>query len=117
MRSSYAILFANGAPREATGGGAPTSLTSQPDRFLFIVSRTNEKLASYLQHHFSGDTTVKVVIDRRFGERRQHPADIVPERRRADRRSRPHIDKDLRLTSFAIVTLPEPEPQREPFSL
>ena len=76
-----------------------------------------EKLASYLQHHFSGDTTVKVVIDRRFGERRQHPADIVPERRRADRRSRPHIDKDLRLTSFAIVTLSEPEPQRDPFSL
>jgi len=110
-------LFANGAPREATGGGAPTSLTSQPDRFLFIVSRTNEKLASYLQHHFSGDTTVKVVIDRRFGERRQHPADIVPERRLADRRSRPHIDKDLRLTSFAIVTLSEPEPQRDPFSL
>ena len=114
---SYAILFADGGPQEATGGGAPTSLTSQPDRFLFVVSRTNTKLANYLQHHFSGDMTVKIVIDRRFGERRRHTADIVPERRRGDRRSRPHVDKELRLTSFAIVTLPEPKPQRDPFSL
>jgi hypothetical protein len=98
-------------------GGAPTSLTSQPDRFLFVVSRTNTKLANYLQLHFSGDTTVKVVIDWRFGERRQHTVDIVPERRRADRRSRPHVDKELRLTSFAIVTLPAPERRRDPFSL
>ena len=117
VRSSYAILFANGAPREATGGGAPTSLTSQPDRFLFIVSRSNAKLANYLQQHFSGAATVRVVIDRRFGERRQQTTDIAPERRRADRRSRPYVDKELRLTSFAIVTLSEPEPQRAPFIL
>ena len=61
--------------------------------------------------------TVKIVIDRRFGERRGHTADIAPERRREDRRSRPHVDEELRLTSFAIVTLPEPKPQRDPFSV
>jgi hypothetical protein len=74
------------------------------------------KLASYLQHHFTGDTTVRVIVDRRHGERRRQTAQIDAERRRADRRSRPHVDKELRLTSFAIVTLPEPGPQREPFS-
>jgi hypothetical protein len=103
-------LFANAARQEETGKGPATALTNPPDRFLFIVSRTNAKLATYLQQHFSGDTTVRVVVDRRFEERRQQTADTVPDRRRADRRSRPHVDKELRLTSFAIVTLPEPEP-------
>jgi hypothetical protein len=103
-------LFADAAPREAIGGGTPTALTSPPDRFLFVVSRTNAKLASYLQNHFSGDGTVQVVVDRRHGERRQQSTDIATERRRADRRSRPHVDKELRLTSFAIVTLPGPDP-------
>ena len=100
-----AILFPDAAPREETGGGSPTDLTGPPDRFLFIVSRRNAKLASYLQHHFTGDATVQVVVDRRDGERRQQTADVATDRRRADRRSRPHVDKELRLTSFAIVTL------------
>jgi hypothetical protein len=108
-------LFADAG--DAIGGDAPMALTSPPDRFLFIVSRGNAKLASELQHHFTGDTTVQVVVDRRYGERRQRSADITADRRRADRRTRPHVDKELRLTSFAIVTLPEPEPQRAPFSL
>jgi hypothetical protein len=103
-------LFANAARQEETGKGAATALTNPPDRFLFIVSRTNAKLATYLQQHFSGDTIVRVVVDRRFEEQRQQTADTVPDRRRADRRSRPHVDKELRLTSFAIVTLPVPEP-------
>ena len=103
-------MFVDASPREAIGGGAPTALTSQPDCFLFIVSRTNAKLASYLQKHFSGDATVQVVVDRRYGERRHQSTDIATERRRAaDRRSRPHVDKELRLTSFAIVTLPAPD--------
>jgi hypothetical protein len=97
-------VFADAAPRE--GGIAPTALTSPPDRFLFIVSRGNAKLASYLQKHFTGDTTVRVVVDRRHGERRRQSADIATDRRRADRRTRPHVDKELRLTSYAIVTLP-----------
>ena len=85
---------------------APTTLTGTPDRFLFIVSRGDARLANYLQQHFTGDTTVQVLVDRRHGERRQRATDIVPDRRRADRRSRPHVDRELRLTSFAIVTLP-----------
>jgi hypothetical protein len=107
-------LFANASQ---AGEGAPLSLTTPPDRFLFIVSRGNAKLASELQQHFSGNTTVQVVVDRRFGERRQQSTGATPERRRADRRTRPHVDKELRLTSFAIVTLPEPEVQRPPLIL
>jgi hypothetical protein len=87
------------------------------NRFLLIVSRGNEALAAYLEQHFKGDSTVEVTIDRRQGERRQRPRgplvtppDSSPERRRNDRRSHPEVDNELRLTSFAIVTLP-PEPK------
>jgi D-serine deaminase-like pyridoxal phosphate-dependent protein len=83
------------------------AMSATPDRFLFIVARNNEKLANYLQQHFRGDTTVQVVIDRRYGERRQATAAAVDtERRRAERRARPHVDRELQLTSYAIVTLP-----------
>lgn len=85
--------------------GGPTGLTGTPDRFLFVVSRDNAKLATYLQQHFTGQATVQVVVDRRYGERRQGATDVAPDRRRTDRRSRPHVDKELRLTSYAIVTL------------
>jgi hypothetical protein len=82
-------------------------VTATPDRFLFIVARSNEKLASYLQQHFKGDATVQVVIDRRHGERRHgSSAPVATERRRAERRARPHVDRELQLTSYAIVTLP-----------
>jgi hypothetical protein len=90
------------------------------DRFLLIVSRGNESLASYLEQHFKGDSTVQVMLDRRQGERRlprrpppEGQDEAIEERRRNDRRSRPEIDNELRLTSFAIVTLP-PEPQSPP---
>ena len=91
------------------------------DRFLLIVSRGNEALASYLEQHFKGDSTVQVMVDRRQGERRRSGAPTPeaaaetapPERRRNDRRGHPEIDNELRLTSFAIVTLP-PEPESPP---
>jgi hypothetical protein len=95
------------------------------NRFLLIVSRGNEPLASYLEQHFKGDSTVQVMVDRRHGDRRQNrppsptpesPATAEagpPERRRNDRRGHPEVDNELRLTSFAIVPLP-PEPESPP---
>jgi hypothetical protein len=102
--------LADAAPRDGIDRGGPLALRSSPDRFLVIVSRSSAKLSGYLQNHFSGDTTVQVIVDRRYGERRQQSVGVAADRRRADRRSRPHVDKELRLTSFAIVTLPRPDP-------
>jgi hypothetical protein len=61
------------------------------------------------------------MVDRRQGERRlgrrpplaTSPDDSSQERRRNDRRGHPEVDHELRLTSFAIVTLP-PEPESPP---
>jgi len=99
----------------AGGSSTSTPLTGTPDRFLFIVSRGSQELANYLQQHFGGDPAVQVVVDRRHGDRRQgqrkRPSEATrADRRRNDRRARPDVDKELRLTSFAIVTLPPESP-------
>jgi hypothetical protein len=73
-------------------------------RRVFIVSRDSLTLANYLRAWFGTD--VDVVIDRRHAERR-HPGTYAgSERRRGDRRSRPRIDEEVRLTAFALVDLP-----------
>jgi hypothetical protein len=73
-------------------------------RHLFIVSPDSPTLASYLRARFEAE--VEVIVDRRQGERRRRGVYTGLERRRADRRSRPQIDKEVRLTSYAFLTLP-----------
>jgi hypothetical protein len=73
-------------------------------RRLFIVARDNPDLAGYLRERFESE--VEVLLDRRQGERRRLEAGPVSDRRRADRRSRPEIDKEVRLTSYAFVLVP-----------
>jgi hypothetical protein len=94
---------------DTPGGGsaaAPAHLRTLPGpRHLFIVSRDNPHLASYLRLHFLPETEVAVLIDRRQGERRRVVAAATPDRRRADRRSRPDADREVHLTSYALVTL------------
>jgi hypothetical protein len=74
-------------------------------RRLFIVSRDSLTLANYLRAWFGTD--VDVVVDRRHAERRQLGTYPGSERRRGDRRSRPRIDEEVRLTAFALVVLPD----------
>src|SRR5438876_5305625 len=76
----YVVLGTSFSVRRAIlgPGGGPTSLTITPDRFLLIVSRSNEELANYLQQHFTGDDTVRVVVERRQGDRRQGPREPSP---------------------------------------
>lgn len=77
-----------------------------PDvRRLFIVSRDSLSLASYLREWFAAE--VEVIVDRRHGERRRPGAYDGADRRCGERRSRPHIDKEVRLTSYAMVVLPD----------
>jgi len=77
-------------------------------RALFIVSRGHHDLYTYLRERFAGDEAVEVVLDRRIRNRRQHDTVWPVERRRADRRSHPEIDAELRIRSHAVLTLPGP---------
>src|SRR3989442_7525657 len=77
-------------------------------RHLFLVARDNPELARDLQAAFASDPEVEVLVDRRLVERRRNPAGLVPDRRKTDRRARPQVDLELKLASYASVTLPSP---------
>jgi len=72
---------------------------------LFIISRQHNDLYDYLRERLAGDGDVRVIKDRRLGARRRKAAPAAAERRRAERRSRPEIDEQLRVRSHAIVTV------------
>src|SRR2546422_6016723 len=77
-------------------------------RHLFLVARDKPELARDLQAAFASDPEVEVLVDRRLVERRRNPAGLVPDRRKTDRRARPQVDLELKLASYASVTLPSP---------
>ncbi len=76
-----------------------------PDRIrcLFIVARDQSDLWHSLRRDFGVDAGVRVLLNRRRGERRQRIQAHAFERRRADRRRQPSIDNNLRYRSFVIV--------------
>ena len=75
-------------------------------RYLFIVSLRHSALYDHLLERFSGDPNAQVILDRRWGERRQAELSVTRELRRADRRQRPDISEELRRRSVAVVTIP-----------
>jgi hypothetical protein len=56
-------------------------------RLLFVISREQPHRYDSLADAFGGDEDVKVIFDRRRGERRQRSQVPVVERRSRDRRS------------------------------
>lgn len=72
---------------------------------ILVVARTQQSLYEYLCQDFAEDPDVRVVIDRRRGERRQRGEAWSAERRRNERRTRPAIDDKLESVGFAIVRL------------
>ena len=71
-------------------------------RFLLIVARDDPDLYKDLEHTFSTEKNMRVILDRRVGERRQNPYRHEPERRRADRRRQAEIDQKLRFIGWVI---------------
>ena len=83
-------------------------LDDQPEdaRQLIIVSGTREHLYNFFQRGFVENETVRVLLDRPVGERRQHSEPHESERRRGNRRSPKTIDGLLRAIGWTIVRLP-----------
>jgi len=80
-------------------------------RHVYVVGREHRDLYEVLTKQFASDGNVRVVLDRRVGERRRVQADDAPfeteRRQRSDRRIRPSVDEELKSRSHAIVSLPD----------
>jgi hypothetical protein len=70
---------------------------------ILVVARTQQGLYEYLCQDFAEDPDVRVVIDRRRGERRQRGEIWTAERRQNERRTRPALEQKLQSVGFAIV--------------
>ena len=75
---------------------------------LFIVSRQQPDLFSYLTREFSAEPDVTIIVDRRQGERRTRSdeADGAAEnRRQRDRRLKAELESNLSTLGYAFVRI------------
>ncbi len=72
-------------------------------QILFVVARHQPQIHDYLVRSLSGADCAEVVMDRRSRERRQEPALRPTDRRRGDRRSRPHEPAQFYPLGYTIV--------------
>ena len=74
---------------------------------LFIVSRQQPELYSYLSQEFSEEPDVRVILDRRHGERRQvdRRAAETRDRRHTDRRGNEEAGDQLSALGYAFIRL------------
>jgi hypothetical protein len=76
---------------------------------LFIVSRQQPDLYSYLQREFSEEADVRIILDRRYGERRQprerRNTAADDERRLNERRAQTDINSRLSTLGYAFVRI------------
>jgi hypothetical protein len=76
----------------------------QIQQLLFIVGRERRSFYDSLRRTFDGDDTVRVVLDRRVGDRRRRRlGSRRAERRERERRARRAIDAQLRARGYAVV--------------
>lgn len=69
-----------------------------------IVPRAKSDLYQSLRHAFDADAMVRVILDRRGGDRRVVSDLDGPERRRGDRRRRSEMDAELRADRWIVVS-------------
>lgn len=73
-------------------------------RYLFIVAKEHPELCAHLEREFVGEAGVRVVLDRRWADRRRtHAAVPDGDRRRTERRSNPALQQELAALNFALV--------------
>ncbi len=77
---------------------------------LFIVARERHDLYASLVRTFEVDEGVRVILDRRLGERRRRLAAPAVDHRRGERRARPEVDAQLRSRGWALLSLPLSRP-------
>lgn len=77
---------------------------------LFVVARERHDLYASLVRTFETDEAVRVILDRRLGERRRRLEARAVDHRRGARRARPEVDTQLRSRGWALLSLPPSAP-------
>ena len=72
-------------------------------RGLIIVARNQPDLWRTLTQEFGQSQEIRILLDRRQGERRKDNQSYVPDRRGIDRRSLPRIEDDVRSRQYVLV--------------
>lgn len=72
-------------------------------RGLIIVARDQPELWRALTREFGQSQEIRVLLDRRVGERRTDDQCYAPDRRGMDRRSMPRIEDDVRSRQYVLV--------------
>lgn len=78
-------------------------------RYVFVLSRRDPDLYSYLKERFADDMAVDVVMDRRHASLDNRARDL-----HADRRRHPDADAELVTRSYTIVTIPDAGGHQQP---
>lgn len=71
-------------------------------RYVFVLSRRDPDLYSYLKERFADDQAVDVIMDRRHA-----PLTATLESSTVDRRHHPDADAELVSRSYTVVTIPD----------
>jgi len=103
MRLTDLTRHSLGAPLHArltSAGGERT----QP-RYLVVVARAATELYTSLKRTFADSDSIRVIRDRRLSERRQRDDSVWLDRRRGDRRSRPHAEGQVRWCEWSRVPI------------
>jgi hypothetical protein len=101
------LEFASSKKMTATMAGTVGKGVRQDEpRHLLIVGRHRQMLYEHLKKAFADHDSVKVILERRTGDRRANRVPNVPERRGADRRaSHARIDEQINTIGWSLVLL------------
>ncbi len=92
-------------PRLVEHGGSAARASATGLRCLIIVARDAPDLWFYLTRTYGQIKGFQVLVARRERERRQQVQPYAPERRQADRRRPPTIERTLRRQPFLFIPL------------
>lgn len=86
-------------------------MTTRVPHYVCLVAHGRDDLLERLERFFAADPDVRVVVDRRVGQRQRrggNSALVGWERRLAGRRRQPEVDARLKKYGWALVRLPWP---------
>ena len=82
---------------------APPDAAEASPRYLFIVARDRPDIFARVTERLQGDPRIEVIVDRRYGERRQSAVSPAVERRHGDRRHPMKFWDDLTVHPTLVV--------------